>query len=145
MDRYHSTVDPYSISDDTIENMSRMLTKEARQQLFEELCATVGKRIPERIWQETGIRKTDVYRYLPKRKSRRRGLVPSPTTTAKVVKALLKRRKYDAVAKIFEAAANEMHRSFQEFFEWRRWMRNSNVIDNPLSDSEWSKIRRSLP
>jgi hypothetical protein len=113
--------------------------------LFNELCDAVGKRVTERIWQETGIRKTDVYRYLPKNKSRRGGLVPNSTTTVKIVKALLKRRKYDIVVKTLECAGNKMHYSFQEYFEWVKMMRKNNTINNPLSDAEISRINRSLP
>ena len=135
----------YNLSDVTLEKMACLLSRETRIKLFTELCASVGNRVVENIWLETGIRKTDIYRYLPKTMSKRGGLVPNPATTAKILKALQKRRKFDLITKVLEDPANEMHRSYNEYFEWLRRMRKSNIIDNPLSDSEYAKIERSLP
>jgi hypothetical protein len=135
---------PSIISDKTVENLALLLTREARRKLFEDLCRAVGSRVPERIWMETGIRKTDVYRYLPRSKSRRGGLVPNSTTTVKIIKALLKHGMHEHVIKILEPAENEMCRSYKEFFKWKKRLKKHNVIYDPLSDDEMRNIERSL-
>jgi len=133
-----------SISDSTLRNIASLLPRETRMKLFEDLCKTFGKRVPERVSIETGIRKTDVYRYLPKSKSRRGGLVPSPATTIKVIKALLKNGQTELVTEALNPAGNEMRKSYLEYFKWIKNLRKRNVIYNPLSDQEIRKILKSL-
>jgi len=99
--------------------------------------------VPERVSLATGIRKTDVYRYFPKSKSRRGGLVPNPDTTVKVIKALLDNGGIEQVVRILDQAGNEMRRSYLEYFTWARSMRKRNIIYNPLSDEEIRKLVRS--
>src|SRR3990172_10942674 len=78
-------------------NLASLLTPDERLEIFKEYCKILEKRIPERVWMETEhrIRKTDVYRYLPKSKSSRGGHTPNPDTTAKIFMALLKRKEYE--------------------------------------------------
>lgn len=132
-----STIIP---SDFTLNNIACILPKDTRMKLFEELCKTVAKRVPERVSLETGIRKTDVYRYLPKSKSRKGGLVPSPITTAKVMKALLKNGKTEFVANTIDSAVDDMRKSYHEYFSWKMDMKDRNVIDNP-----WWELRAMKP
>jgi hypothetical protein len=133
------------LSASTLEKMACLLSKEDRKKIFEELYESTRKRKIENIWLDTRIRKTDIYRYLPKTKSKRGGLIPSPRTTAKILMALQNKRKFDLIAKVLEAPGNDMHSSWTEYFEWLKRMRKSNIINNPLSDSELAKIERSLP
>jgi ArsR family metal-binding transcriptional regulator len=135
------TYSPLKLPDEAINNLSRLLTPEERGKLFEELCDAVGGRIIERVHLETGIRQTDVYRYLPKTKSKRGGLIPSPATTAKVIKALLKLRRNKSVVKLLENASYRAHSSSREYFKWVRLLRKNNFINNPWSDSEISHLR----
>jgi len=94
----------YSIDDNTLLGMAKMLPAGARLKLFNVLCEAVEKRPLERIWLETGIRKTDLYRYLPKSKSRKGGLVPSPKTTVKIIRALLRCSRTETVVRILDQA-----------------------------------------
>lgn len=135
------TDSPFTLQDATINYLSCLLTPEERKRLFEELCEAVGGRTIERIHQETGIRKTDVYRYLPKTKSRRGGLTPNPITTTKVIKALLKRRQNRTVVTLLENASYRANSSSKAYFEWVRVLRKNNFIDNPWSRSEMSHLR----
>lgn len=130
----------FTLSNAAINNLSCLLTPQERKKLFEELCDAVGGRMIERVHQETGIRQTDVYRYLPKSGSKRGGLTPSPITTAKVVKALLKRRRTNIVVKLLESASYRAHSSSKEYFEWVKLLRKNNFIDNPWADSEISHL-----
>jgi len=131
-----------SISDSTLKKMACLLPRETRMKLFEELCLTLGKGVPEKVWLETGIRKTDVYRYLPKSESRRGGMVPGPTTTAKVIRALLKNGRVQFVVETLDWVGNEMRKSYLEYFNWTKSLRKHNIIFNPLSDDEIRKINR---
>jgi hypothetical protein len=135
----------FDISEQTIATLSNVLTRDERMQLFQELCEAMDKRVPERIWLATGIRKTDIYRYFPKSKSKKGGLAPNPITTVKIIKALIKKRRYELVAKILENAAQRVHSSCRECFDWNSKLREKNIIYNPLSESEINKIERSLP
>jgi hypothetical protein len=144
MDRNRSIYDSFVISDQTMENLARLLTPQARLMLFNELCESVGSRIPERIWLATDIRKTDVYRYFPKSKSRRGGHIPNSVTTVKVIKALLKYGRCELVVKTLEPAEDEMHKCYKEFFKWKKLLKKSNVVYDPLSDSEIRRIKRSM-
>ena len=139
-----SAYNPLAITDSTLENMAYLLSIETRLKVFEELCRTFAKRVPEHVWLETGIRKTDVYRYLPKSESKRGGLVPSPATTVKIIKALLKIGRYEFVAKALEPAGDEMRKSYHEYFSWVKFLKAHDFIYNPLSNIEIRKLERSL-
>ena len=134
----------YSINDSTLLNMARLLPKSVRLRLFEELFEAAGKRPLEKIWLATGIRKTDLYRYLPKTKSKRGGLAPSPANTVKIIRALLSHGRTEFVVETLDDAAMELRRSFQIYFLWTKSLRRRNVIYNPLSESEMNKIENAL-
>ena len=144
MDSNRSLYESFVISDKTMESLVRLLAPQARLKLFNELCEAVGGRIPERVGLAIGIRKTDVYRYFPKSKSKRGGHIPGPATTVKVIKALLKCGRCESVVKALEPAEYEMRKSYIEFFEWKKLLRKINVVYNPLSNSEMRKIKRSM-
>jgi len=127
-------------SDSTLRNMASLLPREARIKLFRELCRILGKRVPERVSLETGIRKTDVYRYLPKSESRRGGLIPNPATTVKIMKALLRNGGIEQVVDALDRVGNEMRKSYLEYFNWTKELRKRNIIYNPLSDEEFRKL-----
>jgi hypothetical protein len=135
------TDNSFTLSNATINSLSCLLTQDERKKLFEELCDAVGGRMIERIHQETGIRQTDVYRYLPKTRSKRGGLTPNATTTVKVVQALLKRRRNNIVVKLLESASYRCHSSSKEYYKWVKLMRKNNFIDNPWADSEMRHLR----
>lgn len=134
----------YSINDQTLLNLARLLPKALRLRLFNELYQAVGKRPLEKIWMATGIRKTDLYRYLPKSKSKRGGLAPSPANTVKIIRALLRHGGAELVVKLLDGPAMELRRSFQIYFLWTRSLRRRNVIYNPLSESEMNKIENAF-
>ena len=132
------------ISDLALSNMTRLLTREARLRLFERLCAILGEPIPEKVSLETGIRKTDVYRYLPKSRSRRGGLVPSPKTTVRVVKALLRNGRFHVVFEALDPVEHEFRRTCRIYFDWKKELKNRGVIYDPLSRGEIDRLERSL-
>jgi hypothetical protein len=134
----------YAVNDGTLLNLSRLLSRDVRLKLFEELYEAVGKRPLEKIWLATGIRKTDLYRYLPKTKSKRGGLAPSPANTVKLIRALIDNGRAEFVVNILDVAAEELRKSFQIYFLWTRSLRRRNVIYNPLSRSEMKKIENTL-
>ena len=113
-------------------------------QLFRELYDAVGKRPIERVSLETRIRKTDVYRYLPKAMSKRGGLAPNPKTTATIVRVLLRMRKYEVVGKMLENAAFRVSSSCQECRNWTRVLRYNGIIYDPLSEAEKYRLERDL-
>jgi hypothetical protein len=131
------------LSESALRNLACLLSKEDRMKLFRNLCDIIGQRVPERVSLATGIRKTDVYRYLPKSKSRRGGLVPNPDTTVKVIKALLDNGGIESVVIALDQVGNEMRTSYLEYFAWARNLRKQNIIDNPLSDEEIAKLVKS--
>ena len=134
----------YSIDDQTLLNLARLLSKADRLKLFEELYESVGKRPLEKISMRTHIRKTDLYRYLPKTKSKRGGLAPSPANTVKIIRALLVRGHAKFVVTMLDDPAMKLRKSFQKYFFWTRYLRDSNTIYNPLSDIEMENIKRAL-
>jgi len=135
------------IPESTLKNMTRLLTREARLNLFQNLCTILGEPIPERVWRETGIRKTDVYRYLPKSRSLKGGLVPSPKTTVRVIEALLKDgglKELQAVTNALDPVAEVMRKSYRGYFEWKKTLRINSIIFDPLSRKEIDKLEKSL-
>jgi hypothetical protein len=92
----------------------------------------------------TKIRKTDLYRYLPKTKSKKGGLVPSPENTVKIIRALLWYGETEFVVEVLDEAAMMLRKSYQTYFYWTRSLRRRNVIYNPLSQSEMDNIERRL-
>jgi hypothetical protein len=96
-------------------NLASFLSSESRLKLFEEYCKVLGTRIPERIWQDTGIRKTDVYRYFSKTKFKRGGHIPDPETCAKFIIALQNRHEYALVRELIEPALNSMKFTIRRF------------------------------
>jgi hypothetical protein len=120
-------------SDSTLKNMAYLLPREARKRLFEDLCKTIGKRVPERVSMVTGIGKTQVYRYLlPRYKSwqnrRREVMVPSPATTVRVIKALLKIGKIELVVDALDPVGNEMRKSYLKYFNWIKRLEKAYII-----------------
>jgi hypothetical protein len=73
------------------ELLASLLSPQTRLAIFEDYCKIIEKRIPERVWLETRIQKTNVYRYLPKSVSKRGGRKPGPHSTAKFITALIER------------------------------------------------------
>ncbi len=132
-----------SLDDSALENMTSLLPREARLRLFQDLCKVLGEPIPEKVWLATGIRKTDVYRYLPKSRSSRGGLVPNPKTSVRVIKALLRRRKIQLVLEALDPVENKIRRACREYFDWKKELRKRNIIYNPLSREEMDRIKKS--
>lgn len=132
-----------SLEDSTLQNMASCLPREARLKLFQDLCKVLGEPIPERVWLATGIRKTDVYRYLPKSRSLRGGLAPNPKTTVRVIKALLSERKFQLVLDALDPVENEIRRACREYFDWKKKLRKRNIIYYPLSREEMDRIEKS--
>ena len=132
------------IQDSTLRNMARLIPKEARLQLFEDLCKILGEPVPERVWLATGIRKTDVYRYLPKSRSLRGGLVPNPKTTAHIIKGLLRNGGLNLVLRALDHIEQEIRRTYREYFDWKKTLRKRNIIYDPLSRQEIDKLEKSL-
>ncbi len=123
--------------------MTSLLPREARLRLFQDLCKVLGEPIPEKVWLATGIRKTDVYRYLPKSRSSRGGLVPNPKTSVRVIKALLRRRKIQLVLEALDPVENKIRRACREYFDWKKELRKRNIIYDPLSREEMDRIKKS--
>lgn len=73
------------------ELLAGLLSPQIRLALFEDYCKILEKRVPERVWLETGIKKTNVYRYLPRVISKRGGRKPAPHPTAKFILALIEK------------------------------------------------------
>lgn len=136
--------DYYEIDDGTLFNIVCLLSGPVRLSLFEALYQATGGRPLERIWQLTGIRKTDLYRYLPRTKSKKGGLTPSPKNTVKIIKALLKFGKTELVVNTLDPAASAMRMSYKSYFNWTKSLRKRNVVYNPLSHSEMYRIKKSL-
>jgi len=83
------------------------------------------------------------YRYLPKSRSLKGGLVPNSKTTVSVIKALLDRDQFKVVLDVFDPVGRDMHRTYLEYFKWKKALRNSNLILNPLSSKEMRALERS--
>jgi ArsR family metal-binding transcriptional regulator len=134
-----------SLEEFALKNMARLLSREDRSRLFEELCRIVGEPIPEKVWLKTRIRKTDVYRYLPKTRSKRGGLVPNSTTTIIIIKALNRSGEegLQSVLSVFDPIEREMRRTVRKYFSWKKYL-TENVFYNPLSRAQISKLERSL-
>jgi hypothetical protein len=137
-----SLYDSYEISDRTKKNMARLLTAETRNRLLQKLCEAVGGRTRERICLATGIRKSDIYRYLPVSPAKKK-LTPGPVITVKIIKALLQYGRCEFVVQQLESAEEEMGRSYREFRKWKQLLKNMGVVYNPLSGYQIRKIRRS--
>jgi hypothetical protein len=132
--------------DKTLRNMACLLSDTDRLKLFEDLCQILGEPIPERVWLSTRIRKTDVYRYLPKSRSLRGGRVPSPATTVRIIRALIKggQAGIQSAINALDRAEAEMRTSYRQYFFWKKALRESNRIYDPLSRVEIDKLERSL-
>jgi uncharacterized protein (DUF2267 family) len=132
------------INETVLLQMCSWLSKEDRLRLFNELYTVVGKRPLEKIWLETGIRKTDLYRFLPKSQSKKGGHVPSAKNTTKIAKALLRHSKTEFVVEILDKIATDLRNSYHTYFKWTKFLRSQNIINNPLSRSEKQKIESAL-
>jgi len=133
---------PLELQDSVIQKMSYFLPRDTRLELVDNLVATLGKPIPERISLETGIPKTHVYRYLPQHKPRR--LAPDAKTTARMVKALLRNGGLQTVLHLLDPVEQEMKKTYHEYFRWKKTLRRYDIIPNPLSDTSIARLQRSL-
>ena len=87
-----------------------LLSPQIRLSLFEDYCKILEKRIPERVWLETGIKKTNIYRYLPKDVSKRGGRKPTLGPTAKFIVALIeKHEKLSLVRSYLDSVAGQVN------------------------------------
>lgn len=127
-----------------LENMARLLPREVRLKLFKDLCKVLGEPTPERVWMETGIRKTDVYRYLPKSRSLRGGLVPGPEITVRIIKALLKNGGLQVVLDALDPIDREFRRTCRAYSYWKKALRKRKKTYDPLSREEIDKLEKSL-
>lgn len=135
-----------NLEDKTLKNMTCLLSDRDRLKLFEDLCRILGEPIPERVCLSTGIRKTDVYRYLPKSRSLRGGRVPSPTVTVRIVTALINsgQEGLQSAINALDRAEADMRTGYREYFFWKKALRESNRIYDPLSREEIDKLEKSL-
>ena len=120
--------------DEPIEHISYFLKREERKQIFLELCKILSylgcksrARLVERISMETGIYKTHVYRYLNDK------MTPNPKTTVKIIKALVKLGQIETVFKFLEPAAKRLYEDYRIFLKWGKYIKQKNIIYNPLS------------
>ncbi len=122
-------------------NLAFLLTPDERLKVFEEYCRVLEKRVPERVSIETGIKRNNVYRYLPRTQSKIGGNIPEPEPTAKIIMALaLKHHEYDFVINILQPARDRMRISYLKFDDWSKIFRNK-----PYTLEEIVKLERSLP
>jgi hypothetical protein len=113
-------------------NLASLLRPEERLKIFQKYCEVLGSRFPERIrtdnlkFKETFLKgvpsiiQTDVYRFLPKSKSKRGGHIPNPETCAKYIIALKYLHNQNAlVLELLKPAINAMTFTFKRFgVEW---------------------------
>lgn len=132
--------------DKTLRNMACLLSDMDRLKLFEGLCRILEEPVPERVWLSTGIRKTDVYRYLSKSRSLRGGRVPSPATTVRIITALINSGQVGLklAMDFLDRAEAEMRADIRHYFSWKRALQESNITYSPISREEIAKLERSL-
>lgn len=131
----------FELPDSILQQMSYFLPRETRLKLVDELAAVVGKPIPERISLATGIPKSHVYRYLPQYKSGR--FAPSPKTTVRVMRALLRKGRLHTVLQVLDRVEWEMRNTYLKYFYWKKKLRRYDIIHNPLSPTEIAKLKKS--
>jgi len=83
------------------ELLASLLSPQTRLSIFEDYCKILEKRVPERVWLETGIKKTNVYRYLPQSMSKRGGRKPAPRPTAKFITSLIEKHGKLSLVRVY--------------------------------------------
>ena len=92
------------------ELLASLLSPQIRLALFEDYCKVLEKRVPERVWLETDIKKANVYRYLPKAISKRGGRKPAPRPAAKFMVALIEKHgKLSLVRSYLDSVAGQVN------------------------------------
>jgi len=137
----------HRVSVEMLTNMAKLMDEQERLRLFEKYCdihrTNNSNWVPsalERIAAETGICKSNLYRYLPKTISEKKGgHVPDANVTAKLLVSLLKRSvyrgpKYRLVAKSLELAFFRMRKSQEEYARWVLNLSKDGLLDG--SDAE---------
>lgn len=116
---------------------------EERLLLFDMLCDIVQKRIPERVSMELGIKRPNVY---PCMKSRKRRLVPSAETTAKIINALRYRGHNRAILPLLKPAIERMRISAKTYQKWMKAMErlSSLITEGEIERLEWSLSPRRM-
>lgn len=114
------------------------LTPDERLRLFDMLCDAIQKRIPERVSMELGIKRPNVYPYM---KSRKKRLVPSAETTAKILNVLRYKAHNQAVLPILEPAVERMRILAKTY---QNWMKGMKRLNNPFSEAEIERLEWSL-
>jgi len=117
----------------TVENLCKILEKNERLLIFNALCERIKflgdrskARIAERIAIETGMDKTQVYRYLNNKS------VPNPKTTSRVINALLNLGDYETVVRILDLAAQRMSKTSRNFYRWKKSLAKKGIIYDSL-------------
>jgi hypothetical protein len=118
--------------------LCHFLTREERLQLFDMLCGSVQKRIPERVSMELGIKRPNVYPYM---KGREKRLVPNAETTVKIVNALRERGHNQRILPVLKKAF-ELMKIVMTIY--RNWIEKREKINSPFSDEEYHRLERSL-
>ncbi|MEM2191981.1 MAG: hypothetical protein QXG39_05575 [Candidatus Aenigmatarchaeota archaeon] len=97
------------------EKLAFFLSREERIKLFEELLNTLPRWSAPSIAGLIGIKKTHIYRYLPKSKSSVGGLAPNNKTTAKIIMALIDRGRLTLVLDHLDKAARDMEETLKQY------------------------------
>lgn len=100
-----------------IEELCKFLSDDERLHLFDLLYDVIGKRKPEEISLALNIKPQAAYRYFHQSKRR---VVPNYRTSAKIIKALMKRTKNDEVISFLDVAAERMRGAHRAYIQWRR-------------------------
>lgn len=89
--------------------LALFLSKEERIEIFEELRydSKIGYKLPEEIAELICVKKTNVYRYMPKSESKSGGRMPDEGVTARMLIALADNLKFPGVTFGFLDTAEE--------------------------------------
>jgi hypothetical protein len=123
-------------------NLCLFISPKEKLELFDLLCENYGKlrsaRLVERISMELNMKRPNVYRYMKTRKKR---VVPSEQTTAKVIELLLAYGRSQAVLPFLKRGSERMLVAAKSY---NRWVRNREAANSPFSDAELQRLQRSL-
>jgi hypothetical protein len=139
------------LSHGTILDLAKLMTKKERLKVFEAYREIHGKRAIERISLETGISKSNLYKYLPESESLKGGHIPDADVTAKMLDALQHGSKYrsgreiELVKKTLEMAFQRANGSSRRYYDWVQQLKKTGILDDPFSQSTRFKLEMALP
>jgi|YelNatPaOPRAMG01_1025707.scaffolds.fasta_scaffold38400_3 hypothetical protein len=105
------------------EKMALFISREDRIKLFQELLNALSHWSPPSIAKLIGIKKTHIYRYLPKSKSSIGGLAPNNKTTAKIIIALKNYGRLNVALEYLDKAALEIEKTLKQYKSIPRYKR----------------------